>query len=174
MVYVIVYHYYVCGNQLRFAILIFQVFFWGQLDLPMREKARRKQSSVTTSTAPFDAATLRRKEDNGSSPAEYKVEITGDTGTVQHHLAVVGRPFEVKILHRDGNTGSSFCTVRAMNSYEPKALQTVLCLKLMSKFSLFVHRNLELKQLTSKTRKKYTLKVISSSHRKPMGRTLLP
>lgn len=135
------------------------MFFWGQLDLPMAEKARRKQSSITTSTAPFDTVTLQRKEDNGSSPAEYKVDIAGDTGIVQHHLAVVGRPFEVEILQRDENTGNTSCTVRAMNSYEPKALQTVLCVKLMSKFSVFVYRNFELKQLTSKTRKKSTLKV---------------
>ena len=67
-------------------------------------------------------------EDNGSSPAEYKVEIMGDTGIVQHHLAVVGRPFEVKILPRDGNTSCSPWTVRAINRYEPKTLQTVLCL----------------------------------------------
>ena len=97
------------------------MFFWGQLDLPRGDKAKRKQSSITTSTEPFDSVTLQRKEDNGSSPAEYKVEITGDTGTVQHHLAVVGTPFEVRILQRDGNTGSSSCAVRAINRYEPKA-----------------------------------------------------
>ena len=155
-------------------IPIFQVFFWGQLDLPKGEKARRKQSSITTSTEPFDTVTLQRKEDRGPSPAEYKVEFTGDTGIVQHHLAVVGRPFEVKILQRDGNTGSSSCTVRAMNRYAPKALQTVLCLQLIPVFSFFVYRSFELKQLTSKTRKKSTLKVISNSHRKAMGRTLHP
>ena len=105
---------------------------------------------------------------------EYKVEITGDTGTVQHHLAVVGTPFEVRILQRDGNTGSSSCAVRAINRCEPKAQQTVLCLKLISEFSLFVYRNFEPKQLTSKTRKKSTLKVISNSPRKAMGRTLPP
>lgn len=87
----------------------------------MREKARRKQSSITTSTEPFDTVSLYRKENNGSSPAEYKVEITDGTGIAQHHLAVVGRPFEVEILQRDGNTGCSSCMVRAMKRYEPKA-----------------------------------------------------
>lgn len=150
------------------------MFFWGQLDLPSGEKARRKQSSITSSTEPFDTVTLQQKEDSGSSPAEYKVEITGDSSITQHHLAVVGRSFEVEILQRDGNTGSSSCTVRAMNCYEPKALRTVLCLKLIPEFSLNVYRNFVLKQLTSKTRKKSTLKEILKSHRTAMGRTLLP
>ena len=89
----------------------------------MREKARRKQSSITAPTEPFDTVSLQRKEDKGSSPAEYKVEVTDGTVITQHHLAVVGRPFEVEILPRDGNTGitGSSCMVRAMNRYEPKA-----------------------------------------------------
>lgn len=120
-------HCYVCRNLLLFALPIFQVFFWGQLDLPSGEKARRKQSSITTSTEPFDTVTLQQKEDSGSSPTEYKVEIKGDSAIVQHHLAVVGRSFEVEILQRDGNTGSSSCTVRAMNCYE---LQKVLSLRI--------------------------------------------
>ena len=147
------------------------MFFWGQLDLPSGEKARRKQSSITTSTEPFETVTLQRKEDSGSSPAEYKVEIMGDSAIEQHHLAVVGRSFEVEILQRDGNTGSSSCTVRAMNCYE---LQTALSLKLIAEFSPTVYRNFELKQLTSKTRKKFTQKERSNSPRTVMGSTLLP
>ena len=147
------------------------MFFWGQLDLPSGEKARRKQSSITTSTEHFAIVTLQRKEDSGSSPAEDKVEIMGDSEIVQHHLAVVGRSFEVEILQRDGNTGSSSCAVRAMNCYE---LQTVLSLKLIPEFSPTVYRNFELRQLTSKTRKKFTQKERSNSLRTVMGSTLLP
>ena len=47
-------------------------------------------------------------------------------------------------------------------------------LKLIPEFSLNVYRNFELKQLTSKTPKKSTLKEILNSLRKATGFTLLP
>lgn len=87
------------------------MYFWGQLDLPIGEKERRKHLSTTTSTAPLDIMTRRRQQENGSPPTGYKVEVMGDIGIVEHHLAVVGRPFEVEILQRDGSTGSSSCMV---------------------------------------------------------------
>ena len=40
------------------------------------------------------------------------MEIKGDAGIVEHHLAVVGRPLEIEIIPRDRNIGSSSCMVR--------------------------------------------------------------
>lgn len=91
------------------------MYFWGQLDAPRGEKAKRKQSCITTLATPLHKLQLQVKQENDSPPAEYKVEVKGDTGIADHHLAVVGRPFEVEILERDGNAGSSSLMVRSMN-----------------------------------------------------------
>lgn len=98
------------GNDLLL-VSFFQVYFWGQLDLPRGEKAMGKHLSTTTSTAPRDIMTRQQKQENGSPAAGYKVEIMGDVGIAEHHLAVVGKPFEVEILQRDASTGSSSCMV---------------------------------------------------------------
>ena len=98
------------------SLTFFQVYFWGQLDVPREEKAKRKQSCITILATPTDKLQLQVKQENDSPPAEYKVEVKGDTGiAADHHLAVVGRPFEVEILQRNGNAGSSSHMVRSMN-----------------------------------------------------------
>lgn len=90
------------------------MYVWGQLDLPRGEKRKRKQTIITSPTTPLAfAPDLVSQEKRGAfAPAGYKVEIKGDAGIVEHHLAVVGRPLEIEIIPRDRNIGSSSCMVR--------------------------------------------------------------
>ncbi|XP_078383909.1 uncharacterized protein LOC144666360 isoform X1 [Oculina patagonica] len=104
-----------------------KVYFWGQLDLPRGEKAMGKHLSTTTSTAPRDIMTRQQKQENGSPAAGYKVEIMGDVGIAEHHLAVVGKPFEVEILQRDASTGSSSCMEFRAEAVEFEDLNQVYC-----------------------------------------------
>ena len=61
--------------------------------------------TIPSPTAPFDfAPRVKRDENVAFAPAGYQVKITSDAGTVEHHLAVVGRPLEIEIIPRDGNT----------------------------------------------------------------------
>lgn len=92
------------------------MYFWGQLDLPKGEKTKKKQSSITASATPLNIIKLPQKQQSGSSPAEYKVGVMGDAGKVDNHLAVVGKPFEVKISKRDESTSNSACMVICSNS----------------------------------------------------------
>ncbi|XP_022789661.1 uncharacterized protein LOC111329287 isoform X1 [Stylophora pistillata] len=87
-----------------------KVYFWGQLDLPEGEKTRKKLSSITAAAQPIDIPNLLEETQSSSSPAGYKLDIIGDVGTADNHLAVVGRLFEVEISKRNENSQDSTCT----------------------------------------------------------------
>ena len=76
---------------------------------------KRKQTGVPSTAVPFVFVPhhVKRGKNVSLAPIRYKVEITTDAGVVDHILAVVGRPFEVKIVPRDGNSGGSSCMVRS-------------------------------------------------------------
>ena len=75
---------------------------------------RRRQTSIPSPTAPFDFAPhqVTLSKSGSFSPAGYKVEITTDAGVVERNLAVTGRPLEIKVVPRAGNSSCSSCTVR--------------------------------------------------------------
>ena len=94
----------------------FQVYFWGQLDLPKGEKTSKKLSSITASAQAVDIPKLLKETQCRSSPAGYKLEIIGDVGIADNHLAVVGRLFEVEISRRNESSHGSTCMVICVNA----------------------------------------------------------
>ena len=94
----------------------FQVYFWGQLDLPKGEKTRKKLLSVTASAQAMDIPKLLKETQCRSSPAGYKLKIIGDVGIADNHLAVVGRLFEVEISKRYKSSHGSTCMVICVNA----------------------------------------------------------